>query len=100
MNLPSCVWGTSCEPYLWFDAAVDVVAAQVVDEQVHDLIAVRQQVRLNVARNITQHADRGQTHLAGVASGEPGGAFHNLGKSAIFPLSTPKHTQKQAINMI
>ncbi len=48
--------GTSAwPPYLWLDGAVNIIAAQVVDQQLHDLITVGQDVLLNVAAQITQH---------------------------------------------
>jgi hypothetical protein len=50
-------------PHLRLDAAVHLVAAKVVDEQLHELVAVRQQVYLHVARDVTQHTHSGQAHL-------------------------------------
>lgn len=42
--------------HLRLDGAVHVIAAQVVDQQLHDLIAVGQDVLLHIAAQVTQHA--------------------------------------------
>lgn len=38
--------------YLWLDAAVYVIAAQVMDQQLHDLITVGQQIGFYIASHI------------------------------------------------
>jgi hypothetical protein len=47
---------SSLLPHLRLDGAMDVIAAQVVDQQLHDLITVGQDVLLHIAAQVTQHA--------------------------------------------